>query len=49
MKQTTLRTKEKALRLRFNLKQVREEERLTQIMLVATVTNSGYESTRSYG
>lgn len=37
MKQTTLRLKEKALRLRFNLKQVREEERLTQIILVVTV------------
>ena len=37
MKQASLKSKNRALRLRFNLKQVCEEDRLTQIMLVTTV------------
>lgn len=38
MKQFSLNKKEeKGLKLRFNLKQVREENKLTQIMLVTTI------------
>lgn len=41
MKQLQLKSKEeKGLKIRFNLKQVREKNKLTQIMLITTVNKS---------
>ena len=45
MKQLQLKSKEeKGLKIRFNLKQVREKNKLTQIMLITTVNREESES-----